>query len=110
MTDDYEPWPGYLPPKAGEPALHRAARLGDHEAISSLMAAGADVNAVFDIQLDPDGPDTPATPLMVAAGSGDGASIETVELLLALGADPQQMLMSRSVRRPWAGVQLPARR
>jgi ankyrin repeat protein len=99
MTDDYEPHPDYPPPKGGEPPLHAAARLGDHAAIRALVADGADVNGVFDIQLDPQGPDTPATPLMVAAGSGDGASIETVELLLALGAEPRTVLMDRSAAR-----------
>ncbi len=29
--DDYDPNPEYLPPKANEPALHRAARVGDVE-------------------------------------------------------------------------------
>jgi cytohesin len=99
VSDDYEPIPDYAPPKAGEPPLHRAARYGDHGAIQSLVAAGTDVNGVFDLQLDPDGPATPATPLMVAAGSGDGAGAETVELLLQLGAAPRQKLMGRSAAR-----------
>ncbi len=38
----------YLPPKDGEPALHRAARLGDNEAIRALVTSGADVNLPFD--------------------------------------------------------------
>jgi len=45
------------------------------------------------------GPALPATPLMVAAGSGDGAGAETVELLLQLGAAPRQKLMGRSAAR-----------
>lgn len=77
----------YPPPKAGEPALHRAARVGDHAEIRRLVAAGADNNAEFDIGLDPDAREAMVTPLMVAAGSGDGATVETVRLLMELGAD-----------------------
>jgi ankyrin repeat protein len=99
VSDEYEPNPDYAPPKAGEPPLHRAARCGDHDAVRSLVAAGADVNAVFDMQLDPGGPAMPATPLLVAAGSGDGAGVDTVELLLKLGAAPRQKLMGRSAAR-----------
>lgn len=82
----------YPPPKAGEPPLHRAAREGDHAAIRSLAAAGADLNAVFNIGLDPGARAMPATPLMIAAGSGDGATEATVALLLELGADPKIVL------------------
>jgi len=80
----------YPPPKAGEPPLHRAAREGDHATIRSLAAAGADLNAAFDIGLDLGARPSPATPLMVAAGSGDGATLDTVKLLLELGADPRR--------------------
>ncbi|MCA3005825.1 MAG: ankyrin repeat domain-containing protein, partial [Phycisphaerales bacterium] len=83
-------------PKAGEPPLHRAARIGDHAAIRALAAAGANLNAIFDINLDPDAPEIPATPLMIAAGSADGATEATVALLLELGADPAVMLDERS--------------
>lgn len=86
----------YQPPMAGEPPLHRAARVGDHAAIRSLAAAGADLNSVFDIGLDPGARATPATPLMVAAGSGDGATEATVALLLELGADPTIVLKRAS--------------
>lgn len=82
----------FPPPKAGEPPLHRAAREGDHSAIRTLAAAGADLDAVFNIQLDPGARETPSTPLMVAAGSGDGATEATVALLLELGADPKIVL------------------
>lgn len=86
----------YPPPKAGEPPLHQAARVGDHAAIRSLAAAGADLNSVFDIGLDPGARAMPATPLMVAAGSGDGAADATVALLLQLGADPKITLEGAS--------------
>lgn len=89
----------YPPPKEGEPPLHRAARTGDHEAIRRLVGAGADVNVVFDMGLDPGARPTPATPLMVAAGSGDGASVETVRLLLELGAEPTAQLAGSSAAR-----------
>jgi hypothetical protein len=80
--------PQYLPPKQDEPALHCAARLGDHERIRQLVNNGHDINLPFDIRLDPGGRSALATPLMVAAGSGYGASVETMRLLLELGADP----------------------
>lgn len=62
--------------------LHSAALVGDHARIRALVAAGADINERR-AEILPD-----ATPLMIAAGSVDGASLETVELLLSLGADP----------------------
>jgi len=86
MQDFTLPNTEYAPPKAGEPPLHRAAREGDHAAISALADAGTDLDAAFDIGLDPDAGPRLATPLMVAAGSGDGATKATVKLLLELGA------------------------
>src|SRR5262245_30197083 len=77
----------FPPPKPGEPALHCAARTGNHDEIRRLVAAGAHLNHVFDIALDPGARGNPVTALMVAAGSGDGATEETVCLLLELGAD-----------------------
>lgn len=74
------------PPKVGEPELHRAARLGESSTITSLVEAGADIDELFDLALDPGARPQPATPLMVAAGSGEGASQDTVSLLLELGA------------------------
>ena len=69
-----------------EPRLHRAARLGDHDAIRELVAAGIPVDDLFNIRLDRGARPQLATPLMVAAGSSDGATVETVKLLLGLGA------------------------
>lgn len=46
----------------------------------------------FNIRLDPGAREQMATPLMVAVGSADGASAETVQLLLDLGASPQGAL------------------
>jgi ankyrin repeat protein len=85
----------FPPPKAGEPPLHRAARTGDDAAIQSLAASGG-LESVFDLQLDSGARPTPATPLMVAAGSGDGATADTVNLLLRLGADPKATAGGRS--------------
>src|SRR5689334_8491049 len=76
----------YPPPKEGEPPLHRAARVGDHAAITRLLDGGADVDELFNIGLDPGAHPSIATPLMVAAGSGDGATVDTVRLLLARAA------------------------
>lgn len=86
----------YPPPKSGEPPLHRAARLGVLAEIRRAVEAGARVDEAFDLSLDPGASPCLATPLMVAAGSGDGANLETVELLLELGADPRLELDGRT--------------
>lgn len=78
----------YRPPKPDEPALHRAVRIGDHQLIRQLFVSGNDINLTYDIRLDPGARETLATPLMVAAGSGDGATAETMHLLLEFGASP----------------------
>jgi cytohesin len=56
--------------------------------IRTLVARGAVVDELFEIQLDPTATSEPATALVVAAGSGEGASAETVSVLLELGASP----------------------
>lgn len=76
-------------PPPGEPPLHRAARLGDHAAIRALTAQGADLNEKVVLEGIPDASRHPVTPLLVAAGSADGASAETVRLLIELGASPR---------------------
>lgn len=86
---EWSPNPKYPSPKIGEPPLHRAARLGDKPAITRLVQERHDVNAVFNIGLDPSAYPTEVTPLMVAAGSGEGATVETVQTLIDLGADPK---------------------
>jgi cytohesin len=75
------------PPKLGEPPLHRAARQGHDEEVRQLVHGGVRVDDLFEIQLDPGARPEPASALMVAAGSGDGATVATVQLLLDLGAE-----------------------
>ncbi|MEZ6235552.1 MAG: ankyrin repeat domain-containing protein [Phycisphaerales bacterium] len=72
------------------PPIFRAALLGDHDAIHRLVAAGGRLDVIADVSEVPESRQRPATPLMVAAGSAKGATSETVELLLDLGADPRQ--------------------
>jgi cytohesin len=70
-----------------EPPLHRAARVGDHDEIRRLVESGAAIDETFN--LAGSGPTVrpqPATPLMLAAGTGEGATVDTVRLLLELGA------------------------
>ena len=76
MSDWSPPNAEFPPPKTDEPRLHRAARLGDIAAINVLVHEGHDINSEYDIGLDPEETEWPATPLMVAAGSGDGASLK----------------------------------
>lgn len=92
MSEDEASAVEFPPPTGVEPVLHRAARLGDHAEIRRLVAAGADVNAAFNWPQNPDCSSVTATPLMIAAGSADGASVETVRLLVELGADPKVIL------------------
>jgi ankyrin repeat protein len=87
----------YPPPKTGEPPLHTAARIGDLESIRRLAEQGCDINEWFDLQLDPGARQHYATPLMVAAGSGFGATAATIELLLKLGADARLVSPAGSV-------------
>lgn len=84
------------PPKEGEPPLHRAARLGDCAEIRRLVAAGEKLEATFNTELDPGAYDREATPFMVAAGSSDGADVETLRVLRELGADPAVVIEGRS--------------
>ncbi len=86
----------YPPPKEGEPALHRAARIGDCAEIRRLVAAGERLDATFNTELDPGAYERAATPFMVAAGSSDGANVETLRVLLELGADPKVEIEGRS--------------
>lgn len=80
----------------GEPALHRAARIGDCAEIRRLVAAGERLDSTFNIASDPGADVRHATPFMVAAGSSDGASVETLRVLLELGADPKVEIEGRS--------------
>lgn len=84
------------PPKPDEPLFFSAVRTGDHETIRRLLNEGTDVEEVFNIRLDPGARAQHATPLMVAAGSGDGATLETVRLLVDAGADPTRVVDSDS--------------
>lgn len=88
--------PEFQVPKPDEPPLHRAAREGNRAAIHELIAAGADPNATYDLEPDPEAGERHATPLMTAAGSGTGATVETVRLLLELGADPRLVVGGES--------------
>ena len=99
----YKQNPDYLPPKKDEPPLHCAARLGDQESLRRLVGEGRDVNQAFDMRLDLGGRNFWATPLMVAAGSGYGASIETMRLLLELGSKPLLRFENGSIARCAAG-------
>ncbi len=80
----------------GEPALHYAARIGDADEIRRLVAAGESIDAIFNLAQGAEGYTREATPLMVAAGSNDGATEETVRLLLELGADPKLVIGGNS--------------
>ncbi len=75
-----------------ESALHRAARVGDDAAIRALCDEGANLEAISDVHFESAQDAIRATPLMVAAGSEEGATVETVRLLLELGADPLHLV------------------
>lgn len=71
-----------------EDQLRLAARQGRHEDIRRLVASGAKVNEIVAVP-SRDGQRTNyTTALREAASAAEGASSETVRLLLELGADP----------------------
>src|SRR5437899_2410910 len=75
------------PPAPPEPEIHRAARFGDAAALDRCLAAGADINARADLEVDNGSHLRKLTPLMVAARSVDGATVETLRWLLGHGAE-----------------------
>ena len=80
------------PEEASEPALHRAARLGDIAELERLVAEGADLES---------GNRNGATPLMIAACSTDAETKATVEWLLAHGAGPRTLCGRYGVTAAW---------
>ncbi len=70
-----------------EPELHRAARRGDIATLERLHRVGADMDSRTDIEIDEDCTLRGLSPLMVAARSIDGATVETLKWLLEHGAD-----------------------
>lgn len=83
--DRDKPSPDWTRPP--EPPIHRAARKGDIEALTALIAQGADINQTANLEHD-NGPHLNAlTTLMVAARSIDGATVETLRWLVEHGAD-----------------------
>lgn len=72
--------------EAREPRLHAAARHGDDRTIARLLDEGADVDELFDVQLDPGARSVLVSALGWAAGSAEGATAATVDLLLRRGA------------------------
>lgn len=70
-----------------EPEIHRAARLGDVLSLERLVTSGTDVDARGDLEFD-HGPSLRGlTPLMIAAGSPEGADVATLRWLLTHGAN-----------------------
>jgi len=75
------------PPEPSEPPIHAAARTGDIAALERFVRGGVDINLATDLEVD-NGPHLrQLTPLMVAARSIDGASVETLRWLIDHGAD-----------------------
>lgn len=86
MTDDHAGNDAAIVPDPVEPPFHRAARLGDIAELERLLG-DVDIDARIDI------PTSNAlygiTALMLAAGSTDGADVDTIRWLLNHGADLQ---------------------
>ena len=68
-------------------SMHEAARFGDIPALERLLAAGADINAPVDLNTGCGKYWRQLTPLMVAASSQEGATVETLQWLLEHGAN-----------------------
>ncbi len=73
-------------PGPPEPAIHRAARLGDLAHLKELVTSGVDINLAVDLAFDYGSYLQKLTPLMVAAASTEGASLSTVRWLVDNGA------------------------
>lgn len=73
--------------RPAEPAIHRAARKGDVDALAALISDGANIDERADLEHD-NGPHLKGlTTLMVAARSIDGAKADTLRWLVEHGAD-----------------------
>jgi ankyrin repeat protein len=70
-----------------ESEIHQAALIGDLGALQKLIDSGVDVNLAIDCAPDDYAYLRQLTPLMVAAISQQGASVETVRWLVEYGAD-----------------------
>lgn len=75
------------PPALHEPPIHAAARTGDLAALARILAEGVAVDQRADIEVDNGCYLRGLTPLMTAARSFDGASVDTLRYLLNAGAD-----------------------
>lgn len=73
--------------KLPEMPIFRAARLGDLAVLQQLLDAGANINDRTDIAADHGPYLQQLTPLMVAARSADGATVDTLRWLVDHGAD-----------------------
>ncbi len=76
--------------------LYSAVRVGNHDSIRELSPTLEDLESVCEIQFLDDEIAYNITPLMAATYSKEGASIETVQLLLDLGAPVNQTVDGRS--------------
>jgi ankyrin repeat protein len=69
-------------------SMHDAASNGDIAELERLLAAGADINGQQDLAVDGGKYWQQLTPLMVAACSQSGATVDTVRWLVEHGANP----------------------
>lgn len=102
LVDDRElPDPEWkLPP---ESAIHRAARKGNIAELERLLKAGADVNERGDVEIDNGSYLRGLTPLMTAARSIDGATVETLRWLVEHGAEVRAV-SDAGVTAAWYGA------
>ncbi|MEE3716544.1 ankyrin repeat domain-containing protein [Tumidithrix elongata RA019] len=68
--------------------LHRSAFFGDTEGLSYLLELGADINSTISLSLDEYPFFHRLTPLMLAAWSTAGATVDTLRWLIEHGANP----------------------
>jgi ankyrin repeat protein len=81
---------------ASEPPLHRASRTGNIADIRRLVAQGERLDLIFNCEPNPKYDERRVTPFMIAAGSNDGATVETLRVLVELGADPAAEIDGRT--------------
>jgi ankyrin repeat protein len=69
-------------------SMHAAAKIGDIAELTRLLVAGADINEPQDLAVNGGKYWQRLTPLMVAACSQSGATVDTLRWLVDHGADP----------------------
>ena len=87
MVSEQPEQPKSKPAGPPEPDVHRAARTGNISELERLVENGVDIDHKADFAFDHGPYLRQLTPLMIAAASTEGATVETIRWLVRSGAD-----------------------